>query len=114
MTRQTLVEMEGPGVANLYRIFEEKNSDLLLKIFGSKSVSESCETTDQAADNSREKLCLIPESWKEVAISDVLDWETRKVNVESLKRGNSLTGNSDVSPCLGFIRFRYYSTDLTR
>ena len=106
MTRQSLVEMEGPSLANLLRIFEEKNSDLLLKIFGSRTVSESSETTDKSAESSREKLCLIPESWKEVAISEVLDWETGKVNVDGLKRVTSKTGNSDVRPCLGFIRFR--------
>ena len=99
MTSQVLVEMGGPGLANLYRIFEEKKSDLLLKIFGSKTVSESSDTTDKSAVNSTEKLRLIPESWEVVDISSVLDLETGKVNVAGQDR-------FDQKPCMGFLRFR--------
>ena len=107
MPSQVLVEMEGPSLANLHRIFEEKNSDILLKIFGSKTVSESTETTDKSADDSTEKVRLTPESWKVVNISSVLDFDTGEVNVESQERFNLTTGNMDVKPCLGFLRFRY-------
>ena len=96
MTSQVLVEMGGPGLANLYRIFEEKKSDLLLKIFGSKIVSESSETTDKSADTSKAKVRLIPERWEVVDISSVLDWETGKVDV----------ADQDHKSCLGYLRFR--------
>ena len=104
MTSQILVEMEGPLLANLYRVFEEKQSDLLLKIFGSRTVSEYTETTDKSGSNFTEKVSLVPESWKLVNISEVLDWETGQVNVDSLERSNSTT--TEVKPCLGFLRFR--------
>ena len=106
MPSQVLVEIEGPSLANLYRIFEEKNSDLLLKIFGSKSVSESTATTDKSADDSTEKVRLILDSWKVVDISSVLDFDTGEINVESQERFNLTTGNLDTKPCLGFLRFR--------
>lgn len=102
MTRQ--VQIEGPLVASLYRIFEEKNSDLLLKIFGSKTVSESTQTTDKSGSDFTEKVIMIPESWKFVSISEVLNSETGQVNVDSLQLSNSTT--TVVKPCLGLLRFR--------
>ena len=105
MTSQVLVEIEGPSLANLYRIFEERHSDLLLKIYGRKTVSEATETTDKSTANSTEKVVLTLESWQEVNISQVLDWQTGKVNVDGLER-DSTEGNLEAKPCLGFLRLR--------
>ena len=104
MTRQ--VQIEGPLVASLYRIFEEKQSDLLLKIFGSKTVWENTETTDKSGSDFTEKVSLVPESWKLVNISDVLDWETGQLDVDSLSLQPSNSTTADLKPCLGFLRFR--------
>jgi len=103
MSGQTVVEIKGPSAANLYRIFEEESSDLLLKMFGSKSVLESTETTDQSAQNCTRKVTFIPDSWKVVDITQVLDWTTGDVDVTD--------STEDDKCCLGFLRLRKSPSD---
>ena len=99
MSSEIVVEIEGAHNSHLYRIFEEENSDLLLKIFGSKTVLESTVTTDQSSQNSTKKVSLIPDSWRVVDISDVLDITTGDVD---------LTHQAEAADkcCLGLLRYR--------
>lgn len=98
MSSKTIVEIEGPLQSNLNRIFEEENHDLLLKIFGRRTVLESTEATDQSSQNCSRKVSLRPESWRVVGVSDVLNWTTGQVDVTS--------STEDQRSCLGFIRYR--------
>ena len=100
MSSHTMVEMEGPHQANLFRTFEEEDCDLLLKMFGSSTVLQSTEATDQSSQNRTTKMSFSPTSWRVVAVSEVLDFTTGEVDVtRSTEDGNQRS-------CLGFLRYR--------